>query len=214
MAPPLAAQRIPTSSLGTRSTGCRRWWPTGTTTTTAFGTVAAKADIVQVHDGIRLCGAGPATSVADGRFVLGTPQFSIGKIKIASDGADNATGDWRLWLWEPQIDAHNTPGVAPIIQWNPVLLATGTFTLGAKTGVAGGLFDANYRYADTIVISTDRGLPTLGTRVMMPAAADESPAILVFDPVSDVCIVEIEVRRNSIASTKLINGTVEWCTSS
>lgn len=175
---------------------------TWVTTNTAFGALSAVADLVGYFDGERLT-SHPTSDVSAGRLIIGPAGQSLLRLKPVGVGADNETGDFRLWLWER---INNPAASKGPVQWSKNLLAVGSFTLCAKVGVAGGHVPATARYADTITLSSDRSLLPDQVRILQASAPDDSPASLVIDPLGQ--ILEVECRRNTIATS--LNWLRSW----
>lgn len=182
--------------------------PTWITTNTAFGTVAAKADVLMVWDGQRFVSGSPASDVATGRIFRSIPPRSVLNIFGVGVGGDNEIADVRIWRWKPIINLLDQ-GVPGVVQLTPQLMWSGSFTLGTAVGlatVAGGpaaIISSSARYADTWTTTEDCSLSPLLVRTMgVPTSGtpNNGRASLVVDVVENA-LVEFEIRRNTVATS-------------
>ena len=115
----------------------------------------------------------PVTALASGRWIM-RPENALAQLAILAQGSAGQTGIFRLFGLRG-IQKYGQPEG----QWTSFLMGSGTFTCGTKTGHAGGVLNANWKYIDTITLTTTI-VPTASIRVMNSA--------------SDVAILECDVR--------------------
>lgn len=138
---------------------------TFTTASSAAATnISDKADTLSV----------PATNTTTGRYVADIPSGSAVEAIFVGTNADNEVMNFRVWRWYRL-------KIGNVEQWIPFCACVGTYTLCSKTGVASGNITNSHFYADTISISSDRGLTPLGTRVNGPATPDNGVVSLFID---------------------------------
>jgi len=157
----------------------------------ALGSIPSKADIAP--------GGGSPTS----GIIFGPEMGSLLLIRFFGTGVDNSTYTGRIWRWDQIVRraALTTDDPNTAIQWTPELHCAFTITLCGKTGIAGGLIDASHRYADTIAVTTDRGLAPLNTRVIGPGG-DDVPAALAIDYIGSP-VFEAEITLSGGTATAM-----------
>lgn len=161
-------------------------WPTSTT---AFGTRSARADLIERFTQSGASDqAGPQDSARSAFF---RPQGgSLIMVKPLIIGSDNHTMNLEFWLWEEVY--REGPNYEKVKQWSPQFLCEVTATACAKVGL-GDLDGVNAtpipavaRYCDTLAFPTsqaadDAALPPLQTRFMQTATAGDTIARIAID---------------------------------
>jgi len=165
------------------------WTYMGSTTyNTAFAAISAKVDVLQTD-----AAPAPQTDLSVGRWVFSKPKGSLAEIMLIGTDAANQTFSYRVWRWSQVVNLYD----AGITQWHPNLVETGVVTLGAQTGVAGGVVVATQLYPDAMTKTATRSDVGNATNAVFdgPSTPDDNSCSLRIDPKGDA-LIEVEVTRN------------------
>lgn len=151
----------------------QRGWGSASTYSTALTAISSKADVYNSGP--------PVTSTPTTGLCL--VQRPAGSVVLATviGKANNGTLNFRVWGWY-RIANKSAMDSLTSYQWTARPLALIAVTLGAKTGVSGGIVDATTVYADTMTVTTDYGPSPLGVRIVGPATPDDSTVWAMIDP--------------------------------
>ena len=138
----------------------------------------------------------PTTDLAAGWFCFPMQNGTGLDIRIFGTGASGAAWNGRLWtvnrLTKIGSDRRGAPN-----HWckTPAGDISGTLSSNA-TGCAGGIIDANTRWATGITISGDGGLAPLYTREMRSTSPTQARSRLIVDPVCAQFVL-LQLIRNA-----------------
>lgn len=125
----------------------------------------------------------PQNNEADGIIVVPAETGRMNLI-VAGEDAEDAANVLRVsGLFEV-----TAPG-SKVRQWVPTMICQADLTVGARTGVAGGVIPAGWRYVDTMQLTEDRS-PDAGAYVFIPggtSGAGVGPGT----PADDVVVLSV-----------------------
>ena len=174
-----------------------RFWSSNSTYSSALTGKSSKADVLSTNVQNPEAGLVALSSATTGRAIVPCGPGALVLAQFVGTNADNQTFSGRVWSWR----YIESDGVT--CQWTATCICDLALTLCAKTGISGGLFANTAFYADTIGVSTDRNAVT-ASRVVGVAGGDDSPAMLVVDPLGAE-FIEFELT-NSGGTAVSFNG--------
>lgn len=105
--------------------------------------------------------------------VLSLQAGNLTDLIFFGDGAEDDTFDGVAGYYKPLWYKDSS---GEHVQYEPVVMARFTVTLGARTGIAGGIVDDSMLWADTITISVNQQPSPYGSRVTGMADQTGSPS--------------------------------------